>query len=142
MLWPVIVASVVMFAAAVVMADAGAASTPPTPPQNLAALWPMIGVALASLAAYGVRQVSAKYTFFHSGVGAGVLTLLGSIISAVTPVIQAHGFAWAALAWAAVGAVTSFTATLNPSVPLGTPAPSSPLARQLAVPPIPAAGGK
>jgi hypothetical protein len=121
-----LVASAVLFCR-VAFADEGG----PDSPQSLAALWPMLGVSLASLAAYGIRKLSAEYTFFHSGAGAFALALLGSVISSVTPVIQAHGFAWAALAWAAVGGLTSFVATLNPSTTADQPPAKSPAAAKL-----------
>lgn len=104
----------------------------PDAPQSLAALWPMLGVSLASLAAYGIRKLSSEYTFFHTGLGAFALALIGSVISSVTPVIQAHGLAWAALAWAAVGGLTSFVATLNPSTTADQPPAKSPAAAKLA----------
>ncbi len=101
------------------------------PPQNLAALWPMLGLAIANLTAYGSRKLSAKYTFFHTGAGSIVLALIGSVISAVTPIIQAHGLVWASLAWAAVGAATSFLASLNPSATAEEPPAKSPAAAGL-----------
>lgn len=109
--------------------NAYGAGTADAPSQNLAALWPLLGVGIASLAAYGIRKLSAAYTFFHSGFGAGVLTMLGMVISAVIPVLQSHGLSWTMMAWAAAGAFTSFTATLNPSTTADDPPAKSPAAR-------------
>jgi hypothetical protein len=101
----------------------------PDAPQSLAALWPMLGLALANITAYGTRKLSAKYTFFHTGAGAIVLGVIGAAITAGSSRLQAGHFSWAALAWAAVGGATSFVATLNPSTTVDDPPAKSPAAK-------------
>lgn len=119
---------IVLAAGGVALAEDNGAH--PDAPQSLAALWPMIGLAIANIAAYGTRKLSASYSFFHTSAGSFVLGLVGAIISAAVPIVQAHGFVWASLAWAAVGAATSFIATLNPSTTAENPPAKSPMARR------------
>lgn len=88
----------------------------PDSAQSLAALWPLLGTSLATLAAYGLKYLSARFAFFHKPAGTAIITILGSTLSSITPLIQAGHFNWAMLAWAAMGAVSSFVATLNPSI--------------------------
>jgi hypothetical protein len=119
MFWPSILflASLLFVQAHAMAADiTSAASTRATQAQSLAALLPMLGLAVASILSYGLRWVSAKYDFFHNGFGKAIITILGSTITTITPVLQAGTFTWIALAWAAVGAVSSFAATLSPSM--------------------------
>lgn len=121
-----LVASAVLFCNVAFAADP---SSGPDAPQSLAALWPMLGLAIGNLNAYLSRRLSSAFTFFHTGPGAMLLSLEGAAIASVVPLIQAHGFVWAMLAWAALGGVTSFLATLNPSTTSEDPPAKSPSAR-------------
>jgi len=124
------VASLFMFVSAHAFAGSVApVADPATQVQSLAALWPMIGLALANLFAYGTRKLSAEYTFFHTGAGAFVLSLLGAVITSLTPIFQSGTVTTVALAWAAVGGATSFLATLNPSSTSDDPPVKSPNAK-------------
>lgn len=111
-----------------------AADAVPDSPQSLAALWPMLGLAIANVAAYGTRKLSAQYTFFHTGLGAIALGVIGAAITAGSSRLSAGQFTWAALAWAAVGGASSFIATLNPSATKDDPPAKSPAARPLVMP--------
>lgn len=122
----VLVLALVGFTFSIALADSTAT---PTQAQNLAALWPMIGLAIANVQAYGARKLTAEYTFFHTGWGAVVLALIGALITAATPVFQSGHVTWAALAWAAAGGASSFFATLNPSTTATDPPAKSPSAR-------------
>lgn len=109
--WAILIISGMVFCQSIGLADGitGAARSAPD------SLWPALGVALASIAAYGIRRMSAAFTFFHTGGGAAVLSATGALISSVMPVLQADGISWNTLAWAALGGITAFLATLNPS---------------------------
>ncbi len=114
----------------IVFADGTAPASPPlTQAQMLAMMWPALGLAIATIGSYLTRKLSAEYTFFHTGAGAVVLGVLGSIISSVTPILQSSTVTWIALVWAAIGGVTSFFAALNPSSTKDDPPAKSPLAR-------------
>ncbi len=117
----------VLFAQSLALADATA--SPPTQAQNLAMLWPMIGLALANITAYLTRKVAPEYHFFHTAWGSAVLALLGAVITSVTPIFQSGSVTWVALAWAAVGGVSSWFSTLNPSTTTADPPVKSPAAK-------------
>ncbi len=102
-------------------AHAQPAPATPTAPPDLGALWPMFGMVIALGWGYLSRKLGTAQGFFQTNWGHGIITLCGAVIGAGLPVIQAykggiHGFPWAALAWAALGAGTSFFSALNPSL--------------------------
>jgi hypothetical protein len=114
--WPAImIASLVMFVSAHALAADAALPIAPDG-QNVAMLIPMLGVAVASILAYVLRYLSAKYDFFHNGVGKAIITVVGTTITTLTPYVQSGKFSWFLLAWAGVGAISSFAATLSPSL--------------------------
>jgi hypothetical protein len=121
-------ATLCSFGSALALAD-GPSTGAQSPPQNLSALWPMFGVLVATFAGWLIPKLSAEYTFFHTGWGAVVLGVLGAIIGGVGSVLQAGTVTWAALAWAAISAATSFFARLNPSTTKDEPPAKSPAAR-------------
>lgn len=90
------------------------AIAPPSSPPDLSALWPMIGLAIATGWGYAARYLTAaKWTTAHNILGHLLISLVGAIVSGVTPVFQSGHVSGAALAWAAVGAFTTFLAGLN-----------------------------
>jgi len=106
-------AAFALLASGVAFADTAPPMNPDAP-QSLAALWPMLAVGVASLVGYLVPKLSAEFTFFHGGTGKATLTVIGAFVSSVPSAIQAHGLCWAMLAWAALGAVSTLTSTLDP----------------------------
>jgi hypothetical protein len=118
--------SLFVFAHSVFAADG---TPPPTQAQNLAMLWPLIGSALAAGLGYGLPRLSAKYTFFHTDLGAVVIGLIGAVVGAVIPVFQAGTVTWVALAWAATNGFVAFCARLNPGTTADDPPAKSPKAR-------------
>lgn len=121
--WAIVIISGMLFWQSIGLADEGLTRCTPE------SLWPTLGVALASIAAYGVRKLSAEYTFFHTRWGAAVLSATGFLVSSVTPVLQAHGMTWNAVGWAGLGGVCACFATLNPSTTKEDPPIKSPSAR-------------
>lgn len=85
----------------------------PDAPQSLAALWPMLAVAIANLAGVYIPRASAEVSFFHTVPGKAILTGLGAFVSAIPSAIQAHGLCWAMLAWAALGCVGALTSAMS-----------------------------
>lgn len=116
----------------VAFADPSVPVSPPSPAAGIAMLWPMIGTVLAAGWAYLQRKLFSKPGgLWNSDFGHGLITLIGAVLNAVIPIVQQyngglHGFPWVALAWAAVGAVTTFLAAANASVPFGEAPPKHP----------------
>lgn len=124
-MWTVMVFSGVVFGQNLVLAaDDG-------PPQHVAhfnALWPMIGVCIATLYGWGVRKIAGQYTFFHSSQGAAAIACIGSVLSAVMPLMRS-GWSWATFSWTVLGGFTAFFGSLNPSSTYECPPAKSPSAR-------------
>lgn len=88
-------------------------------------LWPSLALLGCTIASYALRRFAPAGNFFHTGAGTLVISAVTAILSAIYPVIEAHGLSGKAIATAAIGAVLSLLATSNPSVPKGTATPMS-----------------
>lgn len=109
------------------LADGGGGA--PTEEQNLAMLWPMLGLFLATFAGWGVPRLATAYSFFHTPFGAVIIGLLGALVGSVIPIFQSGHVTWVAIVWAAVSGGTAFFARLNPSATKDDPPAKSPAAR-------------
>lgn len=120
--------AIISFGGSIALADDGG-STATTTPANLAALWPMVGLFIATFAGWGIPKLAAAYSFFHTALGAVIIGLIGALIGAVIPVLQSGHVTWIAIVWAVVSGGTAFFARLNPSTTSEDPPAKSPSAR-------------
>jgi hypothetical protein len=97
----------------------------------------MVALAVSGIWAYAQRKwLSGPGGWWHSDAGHIVITAVGVLVSAITPIVQSyhggfHGFPWVALCWAAVGGLLNALAAANASVPMGEKAPMHPGAKML-----------
>lgn len=130
LLWPlVMLVTLCSFGSALALADGAPTASGQAPPQDLAALWPMIGLFIATFAGWGIPKLADAYTIFHTPIGAVFIGLIGALIGSVIPILQSGSVSWSALVWALVSGGTAFFARLNPSTTATDPPAKSPAAR-------------